>query len=188
MTGAEIVQEKFATVLRWEKSKRRKDDLAAAGFYAIVAALATLPLPLTWMHRMLVPTVAFASCALLQIIRQRWTARDDARAVARLDKTLGMEERALTAWELLPAQKTTGPAALVIAQTAERLKTFDARAIFPRKSRWQERSILPLIGLWFVLLWLGAASRHVEPQPAPRGLAYEAREFSRDLQEKAKRE
>lgn len=188
MSGAELLQEKFAALLAWDKSKRRKENLAATGFYAAIAALAALPFPLTLMHRLLMIVAVFASCLLFQTLRRRRRPRDDLRAVAQVDRALRLEERAVTAWEMLAARQSTAPAALVIAQAAERLKNFDAKATSPRKSGWKERAILPLFGFWIVLVALGVGTRIEHRQPGNRGLAYEARQFSRELQEKAKRE
>src|SRR4030095_6370174 len=49
---------------------------------------------------------------------------------------------------------------------------------------------LPLLGLWFMLLWLGVDRQFFDKDRTspPQTLAHKIREFSRELQEKAKNE
>jgi hypothetical protein len=123
------------------------------------------------------------------LFTRRWRDRDTARALAALDKTLRLDERATTAWELLRRNETKAVALLVLRQAADRLQSFDARALFPRSWDWHAWLLAPLIALWLAMLFFDIRfqPRGVVPAPAS-ALAQKLREFARELQEKAQRE
>ena len=56
------------------------------------------------------PILVFCLLAPVFLIRQRWRLDDTARALARVDKTLRLDERTLTAWELLERNETRAAA------------------------------------------------------------------------------
>jgi hypothetical protein len=109
------------------------------------------------------------------------------RALARADRTLGLEERALTAWDLL-RRGDGGTAALwVFKEAGERLSALDPHKLFRRSCSLQTYFIIPLAVIWAALLWfdLGLESSGGRAPAAPT-LAHELQRFSRELQEKAK--
>src|SRR4030095_8307284 len=120
--------------------------------------------------------------------RARWRLGDSARALVKLDKTLGLEERAVTAWELSTRKETQGAALLVLHQAEERLRSLEPRAVSPRRWNWPAYAALPLLALWFMLLWFDfdrgdeQARHRGAPTPAARLPAY-----FRQLQEKRKK-
>jgi hypothetical protein len=182
----------FAALVRWERRKRREEILLWVFCVALGGALLLFPLhallPKDWL-RWLVPAVLFTVLAPVFLHRRRWRAQDEARAASGLDKTLGLEERAVTAWELSARGETSAAAQLVFKQAEEKLRSIEPRALFPRRRTWPAYLALPLLTLWFTLLWLdfdrwNDAARLAEPQT----LAHKAREFSREFQEKAKNE
>jgi hypothetical protein len=188
-----MLQRRFAELLGWERRKRWEQVLIALCCYAWFAALVTLPLtgllPPSispwWM-----PLVFLPALAPLVIFKSGWRAQDATRALARLDKTLGLEERAITAWELLARGDQRAAALLVLKEAEARLKTLEPRALFARRWSWQAYLAPPLFLLWFSLLWFEAgapAGRNLR-LPAAQNLAHKLREFSRELQEKAKSE
>lgn len=191
MSG-EPLEEKFAAFLRWEKRKRWEAVLFAAACYALCGALA-----LTFLAALLPVSVAavwlLLGCAVvsvtLVISRQRWITQDETRALVALDKQLGLEERVVTAWDVLRRNDSRAAAQLVVDQAGEKLKSFDPPKIFPRRWSWQAYSILPLLGLWVALLWFDAGTNHPSGRLlAPQTLAHKLKEFARELQEKAKSE
>jgi hypothetical protein len=192
-SAAEMLQGKLLQVLGWERRKRRERILATVACYSLLTALVTLPLhhflP-TAISRSLVPVVIFLALAPVCFLKQRWRSSDTARTLARVDKELRLDERALTAWELLERNETRAAALLVLKQAGERLLTFDPRKEFRRHWGWQGALAPVLLVLWGAFLWFDVDfdfSR--EPRPAaPQTVAQKLREFSRDLQEKAKNE
>jgi hypothetical protein len=189
----EILHKKFAALLNWEKLKRREQILISVSFYALVAALLTMPLS-PWLPtatgRWWVPLAFLLIQAPVIFLRRRWRSQDSARAVTRMDKALRLQERALTAWEILPRGDRRATEELVVKQTEERLKALNIKALFPRQHHWQEYLILPLLMIWLTLLWLdvGVPVNDNLRLPMPHALAHRLREFSRELQEKAKSE
>ncbi|HEX9786947.1 MAG TPA: hypothetical protein VGB09_02930 [Candidatus Binatia bacterium] len=187
------LKSKLAEVVGWERRKRREQVCAALLCTVLAVALLIFPLnvflPMEGL-RWLVPAVLFGALAPCFFYRRRWARRDDARAAALLDKTLGLEERALTAWELFQRAEPNAAALLVFKQAEERLRSMEPRALFPRRWTWSAYLALPLLVLWFTLLWLDFDRWDFSegPTPAPLTLAQKAREFSRELQEKARDE
>ena len=182
----------FAVLVRWERRKRREEILLWVFCVALAAALMFFPLhvllPKDWL-RWLLPVVLFTALAPIFLYRRRWRAQDEARAASRLDKTLGLEERAVTAWELAVHGETSAAAQLVFKQAEEKLRFIEPRALFPRRRSWPAYLALPLLTLWFTLLWLDFDRWNDAAQPSgPQTLAHKAREFSREFQERAKNE
>jgi hypothetical protein len=189
LNATDNLQRRFTELVRWERRKRREEVLLLALCVALAAALLLSPLdvllPVDWL-RWLVPVVLFAGLAPVFLYRRRWARPDSARAVASLDKTLGLEERAVTAWELSARDQTSAAAQFVFKQAEEKLRSIEPHALFPRRRCWPAYLALPLFALWFTLLWLDF-DRWNDLAPSFT-LAHKAREFSRELQEKAKNE
>lgn len=186
------LKSKFAELIGWERRKRREEILVLALCAALALALVLAPLhallPISWL-RWLVPAVLFAALAPFFFHRRRWSAPDGARAAASLDKTLGLEERAVTAWELSARDATSAAAQLVFKQAEEKLRSIQPRALFPRRAGWPAYLALPLFALWLTVLWLDFDRWNDHGRSSgPQSLAQKAREFSRELQEKAKNE
>lgn len=190
-TAQEILRRKFHELLSWEKRKRREDVLASALCSSLLAAL--LLMPFYWLLpanvlRWFVPLPLFFLLVPLLFLRQRWRRRDSANVLLRLDRSLRLDERAVTAWELLERNADRPAALLVLSEAAERLKSFDARMSFRRRRRWQHYAALPLLCLWIGVLWfdIGVRLGPSRQQPAlVQTLAHKLREFSRELQQKA---
>jgi hypothetical protein len=186
----EIVQARISAFLDWQKRKHREAVFVVALFYALLAALCAQPLlyvPRDWAWAAL--PVIFAALASYFFFTRRWRDPDTARALAALDRTLRLDERATTAWELLRRGETKAVALLVLRQAGDGLKSLDARALFPRTWTWHGYFIMPLLALWVALLWFDAGSRSGAVGPrAPAALSQKLREFARQLQEKAQSE
>ena len=187
------LQKKLAELLGWERRKQREQILASVFCYSLLAALVALPfyrlLP-DFFSRWLIPVVFFALLAPFFLLRQRWRRLDSTRALARLDKALHLDERSVTAWELLERNETRAAALLVLKEAGEKLAKLDPRSLFRR--HWTRQAYLApgLLVLWLGLLWLDfdfEFGRDSQP-PAPQTMAQKLREFSRGLQEKAKSE
>ncbi|HSK30502.1 MAG TPA: hypothetical protein VLA17_11120, partial [Candidatus Limnocylindria bacterium] len=103
--------------------------------------------------RWFVPLVLFALLAPLVFSSRRWRQDDPTRMLTGLDKELGLEERAVTAWDLIARSDAGAPAQLVYRQAEDNLRGVEPRTLFPRRGSWPAYSILPLLVLWFALLW-----------------------------------
>jgi len=193
MQEAEILQQKFADLLGWEKAKRREQILSALCCYSLLGALVILPFHaqfLSTVDRLWVLPVIFVILAPWLILERRWRVQDNTRALAALDKAFGLDERAVTAWEILRRPEINPAEALVIKQAAERVKTLEPRTLFHRQWGWRDYLVLPLFALWLVLFWLevGVSPHDNTGKPESRALAQQLRDYSRGLQEKAQRE
>jgi hypothetical protein len=183
----ENLQTQILRLLAWEKRKRREAILVAASFYALLGApLFAVVLPVwAWVA----PALIFALLAPYFLIARRWRDRDTARTLAAVDKSLRLDERATTAWELLHRNETKGVALLVLRQASDKLQSLDARTLFPRQWQWHGYFIAPLLALWLAVLWHGATFPTTDAGPgrAPT-LSQKLREFARRLQEKGQSE
>jgi hypothetical protein len=186
------LEEKLAELLAWERRKRWEGVFISAFCAALALAVVITPLHvlLPGELRWLIPVALFGALAPIFYYRQRWARQDAARAVARLDKRLGLDERAVTAWELSARDETGGPAQLVFKQAQEQLRQVDMRQLFPRRWHWPAYLVLPLFILWFTLLWLNFDRWTLDNQVSlrPQTLVYRARQYAHQLQEKAKSE
>lgn len=191
--SAEILRSKFAELIGWERRKRHEQAVGTA--FCISWALAILFLPFhvyladdAW--RWLVPAVLFAGIAPWVFYRHRWQHHDATRALVRLDKTLQLDERAITSWEILTRSQIVGAPLLVLKQAEDRLRSSEPRRLFPRNWSWPAYLALPLFGLWCVMLWFDFDRRFFDTErpSTPPTLAHKLREFSRELQAKAKNE
>ena len=187
---ADRLQEKFAGFLAWEKRKRWEFVLAALVCYALAGALALMLfgslLPLGISPAWIFPGLVFLFAPIV-ILPQRWNSQDEIRALVQLDKSLRLDERAVTAWEALRRGETRAAALLVIKQAGDKLAAFNPREALPRRPSWQAYSVLPLLALWSALLWFDFGTpRTGDGLRAPQTVAHKLKEFARELQEKAK--
>jgi hypothetical protein len=186
----EHLQSQITRLLAWERRKRRENVLVAALFYGLVAALC-VPLVggVTPIWAGVVPTLVLLGVLPYLLLIHRWRPQDTARTLVALDKSLRLDERATTAWELLQLHVDKGAALLVLRQTAEKLKDFDPRALFPRHWNWHGYFIVPMLALWLAMFWYGAGFQTTGGDPSqPPTLAQKVREFAQRLQEKGQTE
>ncbi len=188
----EILVGKFSALLRWERCKRREQLCAAAACYALAVALLGLPLYVflraPW-SRWMIPIVLFALLAPIFLLKRRWRRADSARALARVDQALGLEERAITAWELIEREDFRPAAQLVLKQAAAKLKSLDPTELFHRRWHWHHALALPLLILWLALMWFDFDRQFNGGLPPPAlTTAQKLRAYSRELQERARSE
>jgi hypothetical protein len=187
----EVLQAKFAGLFRWEKRKRRELIVLSVGCYSLLAALAMLPfsgLFRAWINPWWVPIFIALVAAPILLLIERWRSGGPLRLLLRLDKALSLEERAVTAWEILCRQQTLPTELRVVKEAGEKLESFDPKIIFPREATWQTYVIAPLFALWLGLLWFDISfqgERGRQP-PFPSPIAQKLGEFARQLQEMAK--
>ena len=192
MADATLVERKFAELLRWERQKRREQILFLAAGVALALAVLLSPLhillPLRGL-RWIVPFVLLTGLAPLFFYYRRWRGVDATRALVELDRKLGLDERAVTAWELAGRGDRSAAAQLVFQQTEHRLRSVQPRSLFPRRLGWPAYTAVPLLLVWFALLWFDFDQPFSQqPSAVAQSLAQQLREFARDFQEKAKAE
>jgi hypothetical protein len=186
---ATILQNKITELLQWERRKRREQALALLLFHSMLAALLVAPFYSQFAggrFRWFIPVLLLAAGAPFFFVKARWRRADSARALVRVDKSLQLDERVLTAWEVLERDQARGAALLVMKEAAEKLATVNPKMLFRRTWSWQAYSVLPLLILWLGVVWLdiavqsGATTRLSAPT-----LARRLEEFSRSLHERA---
>ena len=129
----EPLRQKFSELLTWEKVKQREQILLSLSFFALAAALLTWPFSSqlsAMMNRLWWPLLFFLGLAPFMFFKRRWRPRDSTRAVAAVDKSLRLEERAITAWEILARGERGAAEELVVKQAEERIKTVDVKTLF----------------------------------------------------------
>ena len=192
MADATLVEQKFAELLRWERQKRREQILVLAAGVALALAVLLSPLHvlLPWRGlRWIVPFVLLTGLAPLFFYYRHWRGVDATRALVELDRKLGLDERAVTAWELAGRGDRSAAAQLVFQQTEHRLRSIQPRSLFPRRLGWPDYTAVPLLLVWFALLWFDFDQPFSQqPSAVAQSLAQQLREFARDFHEKAKAE
>ena len=188
----EALVKKFNEILGWERRKRREQTLAMIGCVTFAFAIVFLPLngflPRDWL-RWTVPGILFVVLAPWFFYRAKWRHQHSARAVAALDKELRLAECAVTAWEIAGGAELGGAKLLVLQRAEAGLRNITARQILPRSVSWPMYGVVPLVLLWLALLWLDFDRPYPEARHlGPRNLAERVREYSRELQDKAKGE
>lgn len=192
MNGAsgQLLQEKLAELLRWQRRKRWEQLFCISVSASCALAMISLPLhtllPAIYWH-WLAPLLWLCVVGPALFYRRRWRAADGRRAVVELDGKLAMDARALTAWELAARGDRSAAAQLVLHQAEARLGAVEPRRLFPRQWSWPAYAAAPLALLWFALLWFdGDRSDAFQQRAAVNSLAQKLREFAQDFQDKAK--
>src|SRR5262245_1297265 len=188
----EQLRRQFTSLIAWERRKHFEGVALISAGLALVLAIVLLPLPaylsivgLRW----LMPLLLMLLLTPWFLHRWRWRKQDSARALVNLDKTLRLAERATTAWELSTQDTKHAAHELVFKEAHQRLAGFDARRQFPRQWHWQTYAAGPLLLLWIALVWFEVDRSLLNPSTGTTSsLVYKLREFSRDLQAKAKSE
>ncbi|MGH7835312.1 MAG: hypothetical protein ACREQK_16845 [Candidatus Binatia bacterium] len=190
---ARLLENKFSELLSWERVKRREGSLVA--FFCYAAALSLIVLPASavaapGLNPLLFPAIFFAIASVATFILRSWRRRDSLRAVLLLDRTLRLEERAVTAWEILGRQPAKPAERLVLEEAWRRLETTDLKSVFKRKLGWPALAAPLLFFVWMLALWFQdelSIKAYLTGPPAP-SLAQRAKEYARSLQEKSKAE
>ncbi len=188
----DILTRKLAEILTWEKRKRREEILAAVFFYSLLGAVLALPFYTSFLSgvmRWFVPAGLGVVLAPFWFFTKRWRHADSVRALARADRALRLEERAITAWELLQRNDRRTPALLVFKEAREKLARVDAKTLLRRNWSWQAYLVLPVLAGWVGLMGINPRFEFGDgSRPSTPTLAQELRRFSRELQDKAKGE
>lgn len=187
-----LLQRKFAELLRWERAKRRETILLRAAGFSLLVSLLLLParglLPDSFTP-IYFPIVLFLLVAPAGFLLRPWGPRESRRALFSLDRTLRLEERAITAVEILTRDQPSAVEQYVLRETGERLKNLDVKTAFKRRWSWQTLAAAPLLLLWLALVWLDVGSiafRATGSRSA--SLAEKLKQFSEELRRKSEKQ
>lgn len=188
-----LLQERFSDLLGWQRVQRRERIFIKIFFYCLLASLALIPfrgMALYGISLLALPLLFLPVVAAAVFIVRRWGMKESLQALLFLDKTLDLEERAITAWEILRRPGRRAPELLVLAETAERLKEINFRRLLKRPLPWQAFALPPLLLLLLLLVWLdgGVESERGSKSSRPVTLARQLKEFSREIKERAQSE
>ena len=188
--SVEVLRKNFLELLRWQRRKRQVQIVLAIACYSLAGALLSLPFSLLLPEphlRWLVPIPFIILSAPLLLYRQRWQRRDSVRSLALVDRVLGLDERAVTAWELADRKEIRASELLVLCEAAERLKGRDFRALLPAQRSWQYFAAPLLLVVWLLLVWFDVGLFSLVPaaSPSPRTMAQQLRDYSLDLQQRS---
>ena len=190
INGQTLVQDKIFQLLNWEKVKRREHILISALVYSVLASLLILPLgdlfPF-WARPLSLTPILFLILTLGFMLSHPWGSKESLRAILRLDKTLRLQERALTAWEILRRGGRRPAELLVLEETAANLKAVDVKGLFERRLSWHFFVAPPVLLLWALIAWFGV-DFHLDWSRESRGasIAKKLKEYSLGLHDRAK--
>jgi len=185
-----LVQEKFFQLLNWEKAKRREKILVSALVYSVLASLIVLPLgdlfP-SWARPLSLTPILFLILTSGFLLWHPWRSKESLRAILQLDRTLRLQERALTAWEILRRGGKRPAELWVLEETAANLKAVDVKGLFERRLSWHAFVALPVLLLWALIAWFGV-DFHLDWSRESRGasIAKKLKEYSLGLHDRAK--
>ena len=190
MDHESLLREKFAALVGWEKTRRRERIIVAALFWSLVLSLPVLlarRLWAVWFDPLFVPLGLFflASAAVLRL--RRWSGKDSLKSVFLLDRTLAMEDRGLTAWEILARAEKNPAERLVLDEAAGYLRAFDPKVTFQKPFSWYGVAALIVAGVWIAGARLSLDSRFAPKtnEPATVSSARSLKEFLEPVKEKA---
>ncbi len=187
--GAHL-KEKLADLRRWERRKRRERLLLDSLFFTALAAAALV------LARFLLPVdagllwfapVVFGAVAAAVFLLRPWREQAFIRSLRQVDQGLKLDERVLTAWEILfrPRERVSPEETLVVEEAAARLATEPLRPLCRRRFAWHALAGPVLVLLAAAGLWLpqGGAPQAAS---APSLMARELQEHARELEQRAR--
>ena len=185
-----LLQRQLSELVDWERIKRREQILLTAFSYSLLVSLPVLPvrtlLP-AWISPLYFPLISFLLLAPFSLLLQPWREKESLRALSALDHSVRLEERAITAWEILARRDRSIAEEYVLHEAGEKLTGVDVKALFRRQWSWHALLAPPLLVLWLALVWLnvgvdfGAGANGAKPV----SVAQKLKEFSQELREKA---
>lgn len=185
-----VLREKLSDLRRWERRKRRERLLLESLCYtalaaaALASARALFPVDpgLLWWT----PAV-FAGAAAGVFLLRPWREQALVGSLRQVDRALHLQERALTAWEILRRSRERGRPEedLVVEEAAEKLAAADFRPLLRRRFTWHAWAA-PLLALAAAGgLWLPRGGAP-EASSASARAAQEVREHARELGRRAR--
>ncbi len=188
-----FLEERFSQLIGWERAKKREHLVVSAFFYSVFVSFLLVParrfLP-AWVSPISLPAILFFVLAPAFLLLRRWRSHESLRSVYLMDKILGLEERAITGWEILCRKEKVAAERLVLREAGERLRDVDPRTLFKRRLTWQLFFTPLLFSFWLFFFWLDFGA-HLEKNVKASQLdstAQKLKDFSVSMQEKARSE
>ena len=190
-----VLKEKLADLRGWERRKRRERLLWESLFYTALAgagvvlarALAPVDAVLLWLA-----PVVFATAAVAVWLLRPWREQAFVRSLKQVDDGLALEERVLTAWEIvsrqrMPEDRVAPEESLVVEEAAEKLAAVPLRPLCRRRLSWHALAAPALVLLAAGGLWLPPGG---VPQAAsaPSLMAQAIEEHARELEDRARQQ
>lgn len=183
-----VLEKQLRELWRWEQQKRRENLLIAALFYAVLANLLFLPvagwLP-DWFHPLYLTPLFFGLMGVGFLAARPWHPGLFVRTLHELDKRFHLQERVITAWEIVRRGCKKASEGLVLEEAAAGLQELRPKEDVKRQFDWHAYGVVPLSLILLLAVWLDFGARP-EPVAESRSLAEELESFARDLEEKAK--
>lgn len=186
----QIVREKIAGFLKWERTKRREKTLISSFFYALLVSSFLLPAQFwfPWLSPFSLLLIFFLLFTTFSFLRRPWSQKDSQRTLWLVDRKLDLAERTLTANEILDrgGKKTTE--LLVLREAGEKLTGIDPERLFKRKYSWDFLVTPLLLIFWLLSFWfdVGPQVRHRPEQSTHLSIARRLKAFSSEVREKSK--
>ncbi len=189
----ERLRDKFSAFLRWDSVLGRERMWVCALFYATLISLIFLPVkPLfpVWIGPWISPATFFFILVPVLYLNERRRKRSHLQTVLSLDRALTLEERGVTAWEILGRPSTQGAELLVLEEAHSRLNSVAPQSVFKRNLPWQAWGIPPVLLLWMLLLWFGFEVRWEGrfSDVTLSSVAQTLKRFSQEVKERARKE
>ena len=186
-----LLRERFSDLFTWQRVQRRERIFVQAFFFAVLGSLVFFPFQKTLPYAvspLILPLLFCPVMAGALFLIRPWGTRESLRALFDLDQSLGLEERALTAWDILGRKEKRVPELVVLAEAAQRLQGVDFRLLFKRRLPWHALWLPPLLLLWLLFVWfdVGVDIQSASSQNPSATLAQQLKEFSQGLKRQAR--
>jgi len=187
MTDWTQLRETFEGLRRWEREKRREELLLEAFVYALLVALAMVPIR-AWLPFALTPLLVALLCffaiAVVLLMSRGWREGQFVGSLNQLDHKLQLQERAVTAWEIF-RRKGEGPWERLVLEEAEaKLEAVTLRSLFARQFGWRAYAAPVLLIVLLLTPWLPVGAPRAELS-GPATLAQQVKELAKQLMQKA---
>lgn len=191
MNEEQFLRERFSEFFRWERTKIREKRLIKIFFYSILASIVLIPaepfLP-SWISPISFLLACFLFLSAGFFLMSPWREKEALRTLFRLDKALRLEERAITAWDILSRKEQQVAEFLVLKEAREGLRAVDPRSVLKRRLTWHAFVTPPLLLVWMFLIQYDVGSYFGKGVGAtgPIPLARKVKEYAQNLEERAK--
>lgn len=186
--GAQL-REMLDGLRKWEQQRLRETLLLEAFVYALIVALALVPVR-AWLPVAVTPLwvapVCFLLISVLLFVLRGWSDGKFVATLNRLDHKLELQERAVTAWEILRRSEERPWDRLVLEDAETKLQGVSFRSLFARQLGWFAYVAPVLLIILLLSPWLtvnvppaessGAASLAQQVKELATQLAQEARD------------
>ena len=186
-----LLRERFSDLITRQRAQRREKIFVQAFFFAVLGSLVFFPfrkmLPYT-VSPLILPLLFCPVLAGALFMIRPWGTRESLRALFHLDRSLGLEARALTAWDILGRKEKRVTELLVLAEASERLRGVEFKPLFKRRLPWHALWLPPLLLLWLLFVWLdvGVDFTSGSSPAALATLAQKLKEISQGLKRQAR--